>query len=626
MHFVRVLILAWLPASIYGLTPVTVAELAKIVQAKPADDADRKAAHALADVYLTERLTDDTLAQMVREASGPKTQYALQELAADSAYLDPPLAELPHRERPSMAEQQQMLGRAVAYAAGFIRALPDFVCTIETRLLDDTGPAGKGERFHLRNTAVSGLTFEAGHEFYAIQTINGQRPREGETLRGLTTWGEFGPQMAALLLEDSDASFSWSHWETLGGKQLAVLSYSVDAAHSRYAVSWCCDSTQHSATTNPAYDGRLFIDPNSGAILRLTRQTVDLPAESHIDVIQTVVEYRPVEIGGAIYVCPFRSVSVARETSNTSKPARCFSLETVTNLNQVRFTGYRKFETESRFLSTSAALEAPSVPGASAERAVPLDPKPVEPSPEAATPAPARDVRSSDEKEIPLEKAAIPDKLDLPPPNPVTTISTPPHEPVVPTFGTTLVIPGGLRGEIYYIPPGTPRLPKFEKMEPVGVIYTDSLNISARDFRSGFPGVTSRFEWFAIDYHGRFWIDKPGGYQFALMSDDGSILYIDDRVLIDNDGMHPPETGTKTVTLAGGIHRLLVSYFQGPRLQVALVLSVKGPGERWRPFSTGEFSPPSNPEAWKYGNPDELQVPVDPNRGRRKLEDVIKRH
>ena len=38
----------------------------------------------------------------------------------------------------------------------------------------------------------------------------------------------------------------------------------------------------------------------------------------------------------------------------------------------------------------------------------------------------------------------------------------------------------------------------------------------------------------------------------------------------------------------------------GPRFQVALVLSVAGPGEPLRVFSTDEFKPPPNPEDWKY--------------------------
>ncbi len=118
--------------------------------------------------------------------------------------------------------------------------------------------------------------------------------------------------------------------------------------------------------------------------------------------------------------------------------------------------------------------------------------------------------------------------------------------------------------------------------------------------------MTKRIEWFAIDYHGRFWIEHPGKYRFSLSSDDGSKLYIDDRVVINSDGLHAPQTDVGSISLSGGIHRIRVSYFQGPRFQVALVLLVAGPGEPWRVFNTNEFKPPANPERWAYGDASEL--------------------
>ena len=186
---------------------------------------------------------------------------------------------------------------------------------------------------------------------------------------------------------------------------------------------------------------------------------------------------------------------------------------------------------------------------------------------------------------------------------------SPPPTENVPTFGTTVVIPSGLRGEIYYISPATQWLPKFEKLTPLGAIYTASLNVPPRDFAAGFPGVTDRFEWFAIDYKGRFWIEKPGKYRFALTSDDGSKLYIDERLVIDNDGVHAPLTAKGNVELSGGSHDIRVSYFQGPRYAVALVLEVSRPGERWRIFSTEEFKPPPNPEEWKYDDAARFRAP-----------------
>src|SRR3954465_9284561 len=161
------------------------------------------------------------------------------------------------------------------------------------------------------------------------------------------------------------------------------------------------------------------------------------------------------------------------------------------------------------------------------------------------------------------------------------THAQPPILPTGPitTFGVTVVDPFGLRGEIYLLRPGTEELPKFEKLKSIGAIYTSGLNIPPRDFQAGFPGITDRFEWFAIDYTGNFYIDDPGKYRFLLGSDDGSKLYIDHKRLIDNDGIHPIQYEECSVNLKGGIHSIRISYFQGPRAHIALVLGVARPGE-----------------------------------------------
>lgn len=167
-----------------------------------------------------------------------------------------------------------------------------------------------------------------------------------------------------------------------------------------------------------------------------------------------------------------------------------------------------------------------------------------------------------------------------------------------PVFGTTVVIPSGLRGLIYLIPKNTTELPAFDTLQPKGAIYTNCLNVTPRDFKQGFPGVTKRFEWFAIDYRGRFWIEQAGLYRFRLTSDDGARLYMDDQLIADADRQHEPETREASLKLFVGIHQVRVAYFQGPRYQVALVLEVAKPGEQFRVFSTDEFKPPSNPEQW----------------------------
>ena len=180
-------------------------------------------------------------------------------------------------------------------------------------------------------------------------------------------------------------------------------------------------------------------------------------------------------------------------------------------------------------------------------------------------------------------------------------------------FGTTVVVASGLRGDVYFLHPDTVTLPKFNKLKPVGTLYTNGVYIPPREFSEGFPGISKRTEWFAIDYTGRFYVDKPGKYTFALISDDGSKLYIDGRVLIDNDGVHAPLRMDSTTRLEGGLHTIRLSYFQGPRFQLCLMLGVWGPEDKgFRAFNMNDFKPPSNPEDWKFGSPADLEKLPDP--------------
>ncbi len=160
-------------------------------------------------------------------------------------------------------------------------------------------------------------------------------------------------------------------------------------------------------------------------------------------------------------------------------------------------------------------------------------------------------------------------------------------------FGTTAKLPWGLQGDIYYLKTGAVALPKFEKLKPVGTIFTNGLNLPPRDFADGFPGVTDRLEWFAIDYTGRFYVTRPGKYRFTLISDDGSKLYIDGRSIINNDGVHGPLRMDGWARLTEGMHTIRISYFQGPRYAIALMLGVMRPGDKkWSIFNTDEFKPP----------------------------------
>ena len=106
-------------------------------------------------------------------------------------------------------------------------------------------------------------------------------------------------------------------------------------------------------------------------------------------------------------------------------------------------------------------------------------------------------------------------------------------------FGDSVPISNGLRGKVFLLPITTTKLPDFDTMQPLpNPIYLKQVDIPIQNWSAGFPGLRDRFEWFGIEYTGDFKPTKPGNYLFKLVSDDGSQLYIDDSLFINNDGLH----------------------------------------------------------------------------------------
>jgi hypothetical protein len=140
-------------------------------------------------------------------------------------------------------------------------------------------------------------------------------------------------------------------------------------------------------------------------------------------------------------------------------------------------------------------------------------------------------------------------------------------------FGDSIPVSNGLLGRVFLLPDTTKRLPDFDTLKPLAnPIYANEINIPWQKWSVGFPGMRDRFEWFGIEYTGEFKPLKPGKYIFKLISDDGSKLFIDDKLVIDNDGIHAEWAERDTLYLSESVHSIKLDYFQGPRYELALQL------------------------------------------------------
>ena len=67
---------------------------------------------------------------------------------------------------------------------------------------------------------------------------------------------------------------------------------------------------------------------------------------------------------------------------------------------------------------------------------------------------------------------------------------------------------------------------------------------------------------YAYDFNTLFLAPEKAVYKFRLRSDDGAKLYIDGKLVIDNDGSHSANFVVGKVALEAGYHHMYIRYFE----------------------------------------------------------------
>jgi VWFA-related protein len=328
---------------------------------------DSDLADQLTGLELTERLGSPDLARLMRPL-GKKSGAALTGLADESAFLGPPAEAILADPAPTAASQHEMVSRTGEYLMTVLPRLPDFYATrttveYEQPLPNESDPwktALPDQSLRAAVTVKATLRYRKGHE---EQDAEKRKGSSAAKLRDLNLIGVFGPMLDSVLTDATGAgsTLKWTRWERGTTGKLAVFRFDVQGKSPFYAVGDCClkDHTVFLAT--PPYHGEIAIDPESGAILRLTIESEPgWIAEPNLHPVQpvlstsTMIEYGPVQIGTRKYICPRRSVEIMR-----SRPVRdlifwdeSFEIYAAyqTMIDDFSFTGYHKFGSDSRIL------------------------------------------------------------------------------------------------------------------------------------------------------------------------------------------------------------------------------------------------------------------------------------
>lgn len=93
--------------------------------------------------------------------------------------------------------------------------------------------------------------------------------------------------------------------------------------------------------------------------------------------------------------------------------------------------------------------------------------------------------------------------------------------------------------------------PDFEAMTPKASGSVNGFDISAR----------KRDNFFGFRFSGSIQIPTNGTYTFFVRSDDGAMLYIDGKLVVDNNGDHAPEEKRGNIPLPAGEHGIVTTYY-----------------------------------------------------------------
>lgn len=129
--------------------------------------------------------------------------------------------------------------------------------------------------------------------------------------------------------------------------------------------------------------------------------------------------------------------------------------------------------------------------------------------------------------------------------------------------------------------------------------FEDDKEFRVNGTTSAKPFVSGYTDNFAAVWHGYIRVPKDGSYKFYLTSDDGSKLWVHDKVVVDNSGAHPMDEDSGSVELKAGYHPIKVMYFENKEVEgIRLAWSYEGQEKQIVPPSAF-FHDESKMEEWK---------------------------
>jgi hypothetical protein len=236
-------------------------------------------------------------------------------------------------------EHAELIARAYEAAMEFNEKLPSFICDefvnrYESKTLK---PAWK-----LLDRVQVEVFYTKAKEEYRNVRINGKPLKKGSPEEtGSWSTGEFGSTLASLFASARPEEFRLRRDSEAAGMKANVYDVSIPKERSQWTI-------RYGYAVKPAFEGSLWIEPETARVLRIEMSSRRLPTNYEIDKVELTVDYDWVDIAGTRYLLPVKSENLA-----------CYRGTFTCTRNEIEFRNYRKFEVESQVLQVESEITFP---------------------------------------------------------------------------------------------------------------------------------------------------------------------------------------------------------------------------------------------------------------------------
>lgn len=239
---------------------------------------------------------------------------------------------------PESLHEDPLIGKAILGAHAFFESIPDFIA--EQHIVRYRS-GNNGRNWKEQDTVTMDVLFVDKKEFYQNVKRNGRDTSliEAES-KGQWARGDWVSTLLGILYGGSATKYELDKDATENGRDAAVYRFHIAAESSNWRLLY------GGAEVRPEYRGRLWIEKDSGRVMRLEQEALNVPYEHPFNKVELTVDYDDVVIDGKRYWLPVRSQNLGcrRGTDNCAR-------------NDVEFRNYRKFSAASSVFHTESTVD-----------------------------------------------------------------------------------------------------------------------------------------------------------------------------------------------------------------------------------------------------------------------------